>query len=34
VLTTGDRRAIREILNETKPDVAEYFARQNVLSTP
>jgi hypothetical protein len=34
VLTAADRRAIREILSETKPDVAEHFVRQNVLSTP
>jgi hypothetical protein len=34
VLTAADRRAIREILNETKPDIAEYFAQQNISSTP
>ena len=34
VLSAADRRAIREILSETKPDVAEYFARQSVLNTP
>src|SRR5688572_30056231 len=34
VLTAADRRAIREILSDTKSDIAEHFARQNVLSTP
>ena len=34
VLTAADRRAIREILSETKPDLAEHFSRQSVSSTP
>jgi len=34
VLTATDRRALREILIETKPDIAEYFTQPNISSTP
>jgi hypothetical protein len=33
-LTAADRRAIVEILGETKPDIGEYFRRESLSNTP